>query len=602
MRALASLAVCLLLFCSPAWAQFGGNPEQQDHSQLPHEVLLSATVEVSQVIPQKSPDVTKVPQQERELFARLLTHKTSVAFNDLPLHNALKQLSEQAGIAIRIDEIALAESALSSSEKISLELENVSLYSVLKWLLRESELTFFIDVESIVVTTPAEAEIHLKTYFYAIPELIGNPAYYDEVIEAITSVIEPDSWEELGGPGSIAPFRNGLMISSSHEIHALVDQLFAGFCHFQTLPGTPYPTASYSVSLFPQRQREILRQLRTTEAKLAPTPHTWQAVLQQLRQQVAGPILVDEFALEVNNVRLPESVSPFPPEPSSLARTLDIITTDNDLAWFVAGDLIVITCEEEWRFRQTIELYPVRDLAWKGIAITNPQFQARLNPATKYPFPTAASSSPQDATFEFPDFDSVVELLTTTVDPESWEELGGPGSIYAFTSQADCLVISQHRFIHEQIQSALEQVRERQQPVDIDNLLAEVRKHEAEVITRTHNVQRYSEEKPLFSREDLQLIAEQLKKQIEPESWDGKQTYILPLNDAIVIRNRRDVQRVVSDNLVKLGVIRSQNYGVGFGCGAGPRNNQLIPQINDSSAQPTPASPQVKTLGGGGVF
>ncbi len=31
-----------------------------------------------------------------------------------------------------------------------------------------------------------------------------------------------------------------------------------------------------------------------------------------------------------------------------------------------------------------------------------------------------------------PDFDSLIELITTTVEPESWEELGGPGSIAPF--------------------------------------------------------------------------------------------------------------------------------------------------------------------------
>ncbi|RCS51878.1 DUF1598 domain-containing protein [Bremerella cremea] len=33
-----------------------------------------------------------------------------------------------------------------------------------------------------------------------------------------------------------------------------------------------------------------------------------------------------------------------------------------------------------------------------------------------------------------PDFDSLIELITTTVQPESWEELGGPGSVAPFAT------------------------------------------------------------------------------------------------------------------------------------------------------------------------
>ena len=33
-----------------------------------------------------------------------------------------------------------------------------------------------------------------------------------------------------------------------------------------------------------------------------------------------------------------------------------------------------------------------------------------------------------------PDFDSLIELISTTIDPESWEELGGPGAIAPFES------------------------------------------------------------------------------------------------------------------------------------------------------------------------
>jgi general secretion pathway protein D len=58
-----------------------------------------------------------------------------------------------------------------------------------------------------------------------------------------------------------------------------------------------------------------------------------------------------------------------------------------------------------------------------------------------------------------PDYDSLIELITATVAPESWDEVGGPGAIHAGSGGNLSLVISQTQEIHEQIADLLEQLR-----------------------------------------------------------------------------------------------------------------------------------------------
>lgn len=57
-----------------------------------------------------------------------------------------------------------------------------------------------------------------------------------------------------------------------------------------------------------------------------------------------------------------------------------------------------------------------------------------------------------------PDFDSLVELITTTVSPQSWQEVGGPGAISGYENNLS-LVVSQTQEVHEQIADLLEQLR-----------------------------------------------------------------------------------------------------------------------------------------------
>jgi general secretion pathway protein D len=56
------------------------------------------------------------------------------------------------------------------------------------------------------------------------------------------------------------------------------------------------------------------------------------------------------------------------------------------------------------------------------------------------------------------DFDSLIELITSTVAPTTWDAVGGPGSIAPFPTNLS-LVISQTQEVHEQIADLLEQLR-----------------------------------------------------------------------------------------------------------------------------------------------
>jgi general secretion pathway protein D len=56
------------------------------------------------------------------------------------------------------------------------------------------------------------------------------------------------------------------------------------------------------------------------------------------------------------------------------------------------------------------------------------------------------------------DFQTLIDLITTTIAPDSWEEVGGAGAIQEFPINLS-LVISQTQDVHEQIADLLEQLR-----------------------------------------------------------------------------------------------------------------------------------------------
>ena len=58
------------------------------------------------------------------------------------------------------------------------------------------------------------------------------------------------------------------------------------------------------------------------------------------------------------------------------------------------------------------------------------------------------------------DFDELISLLTTTIAPETWEDVGGPGTVAPFEANRS-LVIRQTREVHEEIVDWLAEIRRR---------------------------------------------------------------------------------------------------------------------------------------------
>ncbi|MCS7238323.1 MAG: general secretion pathway protein GspD [Thermoguttaceae bacterium] len=94
---------------------------------------------------------------------------------------------------------------------------------------------------------------------------------------------------------------------------------------------------------------------------------------------------------------------------------------------------------------------------------------ARINPAVlaQVAGGTAPQATPTNVPLMGPggmggagmaDFDTLIDLITTVVAPQTWEELGGPGSIAPFEPNLS-LVVSQTQEVHEQIADLLEQLR-----------------------------------------------------------------------------------------------------------------------------------------------
>jgi hypothetical protein len=182
-----------------------------------------------------------------------LARPTEMKFIDTPLQDVVDYLKQRHRIEIQIDTRALDDVGIGQDTPIDKSLKGISLRSALRLILRELDLTYMIDNEVLLITTPEEAESRLHTTIYPVGDLLASgdksafPGDGNTLIDVITTTIQPTTWDEVGGPGSIsgASFGNVevLVISQAQYVHEEITGLIETLRRLigRDQPGTVQP-------------------------------------------------------------------------------------------------------------------------------------------------------------------------------------------------------------------------------------------------------------------------------------------------------------------------------------------------------------------------
>lgn len=123
----------------------------------------------------------------------------------------------------------------------------------------------------------------------------------------------------------------------------------------------------------------------------------------------------DRIAMNVKGVRLQTA--------------LELALRSLGLTWTIYDDVLLITSPEEAQELLVVKVYDVNDLIWSRDAYGD-------------------------------EIGSLIELITSSIDPATWDEVGGPASIQEFPSaNGRALVIGQTPQAHERISSLLAALR-----------------------------------------------------------------------------------------------------------------------------------------------
>jgi len=175
-----------------------------------------------------------------------------------------------------------------------------------------------------------------------------------------------------------------------------------------------------------QATAEVARKLHESRLDFSAEDEPLEQVLRRIAEVLGVAIDLDRNQFSEVNVKVdsPVSIQLKDVRAESLLRIL--LRPLKLVPVARAGHVIVTSEEGEEDHFQTTRYYPLRDLMIDGEG-------------------------------QFDDGDSIIDMLTTSLVPESWEELGGPATVYPFEGG---LSISQSHPLHQAIEQLFAALRE----------------------------------------------------------------------------------------------------------------------------------------------
>jgi hypothetical protein len=166
------------------------------------------------------------PSASEERILAAFEQPTELDFHESPLQTAIDFLKDKHSIEIQIDHKALEDSGMKGDTPVTRKVSGISLRSGLRLLLSRVDLTFLIRDEVLQITTKEVAEAELVTRTYPVADLTPGDKY-DSLIETLTTTVAPQTWDEVGGPGSLSPVKASkcLVISQTQNVQDEVLQL-----------------------------------------------------------------------------------------------------------------------------------------------------------------------------------------------------------------------------------------------------------------------------------------------------------------------------------------------------------------------------------------
>lgn len=222
------------------------------------------------------------PTAREAAILNTLAEHVQFQFRETTLVDVCNTIRRNRGIRPMLEIKALDDIGIDTDTTVTLAIDGVPLRTALDAILSriDPSLKWAIEREMLVISTQEAFDERLQTWIYDVTDLVRfdvDDQYYDSdydsLIELVSRTVEPDSWDEVGGPGSIADYelqeKSLLVVSQSYATHQEIDALLR---KMYRLAGRPVPVTTPVSQSYAKRLSQSTSLRRSTSYPTSAVP------------------------------------------------------------------------------------------------------------------------------------------------------------------------------------------------------------------------------------------------------------------------------------------------------------------------------------------
>ena len=429
---------------------------------------------------------------------------------------------------MRIDREALEEESLEpDATNITILTKEISYRAGLSQVLSPQGLVAIVDRSVLTITTSTVAEETLVTRMYTVADLIRSslgPHFSElkQLEECISSTVVPDSWDDVGGPGTIAHYKGALTISNTLEAHRDIAGLLNALRKFPANRTKKVATTITSTNSESADIGKAMQSLVDAKFEKKSLLEAVDSLLSEAKVAYFYHHSVIENGTEPEFDRLTEEFREVP-----LGQILSLMLDEFGLAWTYSDESVAIMTQEAAEQLHQTQVFDVSRL-----------IDDRLT----------------DSSWADSEASQLGNAITDVVSPNSWENVGGLGAVEYLPNRC-VLVISNTAEILNEVEAQLDMMEQARK--------AAYAKPKAEPSPSDVVKRIYTLAGQFRKSEQAGNAIVQIRAMLRGTDNALDEPYTLnKLGDKLILSHRRDVQPTLAMMLHKLGVIFEPECGI----------------------------------------
>lgn len=350
-----------------------------------------------------------------------------LSFTEVSLRDLAAGIEKAVGCDVSF---GLGQEEVDLDQTVTAKSHGISLAKFLDRTLAERGLDWTVQDGGIEIIHRNATPRYLFTHFHDVSDLCDGADDLGALIDLVSRVVSPETWEQCGGDGAISMDLTDDGASLVVRQTLAVQRRIVGFLDtlrkLKSQPaGERRPLSAEGYWSDSERTVAIRTALaRPLKGKVEFTKKSLREVAKSLTEASGVPVLLDTKACVDAGIDVDEQMISFPGRDLPLGRLLDRLLRDVDMAFDVEDDLLVLMADAATAERHAVAIYPVDRLLAKGR-----------------------------------DMQRIVDMLQVNVMYDTWEPQGGNGMAVPVGGDAPCLVVVQTTAGHRAVDAFLSSLR-----------------------------------------------------------------------------------------------------------------------------------------------